>query len=118
MGSSKAGQSAFSQVDGPPGITGGSALTPHASQIGEASSSVSSHRSLMAHSGGRDSIDVGRAGGSSDCRKPNLDAEHIAKMCKVVDITCDHEVTSSCGSDHYRGVNNVRSPCDCTRSSG
>jgi len=49
IGSPNAGQLGFSHIDGSPGASGGRALTPHAGQIGEmSSSSVSSHRSLIA----------------------------------------------------------------------
>ena len=49
ISSPNAEQLGFSHIDGSPGASGGSALTPHAVQIGETSpSSVSSHRSLMA----------------------------------------------------------------------
>jgi len=49
IGSPNSEQLGFSHIDGSPGTSGGSALTPHVVQIGETSpSSVSSHRSLMA----------------------------------------------------------------------
>lgn len=49
ISSPNAEQLGFSHIDGSPDASGGSALTPHAAQIGETSpSSVSSHRSLMA----------------------------------------------------------------------
>lgn len=48
MGSSNIVQFGFSQVDGSSGPSGGNALTPHAGQIGDtSSSSVWSQRSLM-----------------------------------------------------------------------
>ena len=49
IGSPNSEQLGFSHIDGSPGASGGSALTPHAGQIGDTSaSSVSSHRSLIA----------------------------------------------------------------------
>jgi hypothetical protein len=49
IGSPNAEQLGFSHIDGSPGTSGGSALTPQVAQIGETSaSSVWSHRSLMA----------------------------------------------------------------------
>ncbi len=48
IASPNAEQFGFSHIDGSPGTSGGSALTPHAGQIGEtSSSSVSSHRSRI-----------------------------------------------------------------------
>jgi hypothetical protein len=50
ISSPNAGQFGFSHIDGSPGASGGSALTPQEGQIGEkspSSASSSSHRSLM-----------------------------------------------------------------------
>ena len=91
IGSSKAEQSAFSQVDGSPGISGGSALTPHASQIGEASSSVSSHMSLTVPFWGRDTEAVHYPRGSRVVKLriwlPNLQLRRSVRVMTSNDLT-------------------------------
>lgn len=115
MGSPNTGQSAFSHVDGPPGISGGRALTPHESQIGEASSSVLSHRSLMTTvsqwSGdlrrGSYVICAADGPGNSDSSEPDAHAERVFETDQVVDIARDNEVASGRGADHNGCIDDI-----------